>query len=161
MEKMIITTDGTCEGTTLNIDGVDVTSTECVVGLNMYVCAPFKMEDWSSDGCCRVEYSTSNAEGKIETHSFDETCREFKMGMGQSEDDMSGEGMMDKLKSGKVLKDNVNGYVGKANPTKESIELVDKIIKTATEKKTFCPSREKLLTRTVDSLKDKLADLVG
>ena len=149
MADINITTDGTIAGTKLMVDGKDVTKKQKVVNINLNAYAPFK-SSYSNDiykGGISVSYSTVDEDGKIENKSYGTTETDYVKGIGP------------KMKQkDSVLQDSVIRYIGCEADT-EVCNLVDKIIAHCDEKKLVHPEREKMLSRSLDSLKDKATDL--
>lgn len=144
MAEITISTDGTITGTKLMVDGKDVTKKERVVGIEVYARAPYK-SSYSGDtikGMAAVSYETVTDDGKVERKSYGTTETAFGSGIGQ------------KIKN----EDSVVRFIG-AEVDKKVSDLVDSIVSHCEETKTKCPDRETLLSRSLDSLKDKAQDL--
>lgn len=144
MADISITTDGTIKGTKLSVDGKDVTKKEKVVSISMYASAPYKSR-YSGEtiqGYAQVSYETMADGGKVERKSYGTSDTQFMVGIGQ------------KIKSN----DSVIRFVG-AETDAEVSDLVDRIVSHCEEAKIPCPTKDALLSRTVESLKDKAEDL--
>lgn len=144
MADIMISTDGTITGTKLSVDGKDVTKKERVVSIEVYARAPYK-SSYSGEtikGMAAVSYETVTDDGKVERKTYGTTETAFGSGIGQ------------KIKS----EDSVIRFVG-AEVDREVSDLVDKIVGHCEETKAKCPDRETLLSRSLDSLKDKAEDL--
>lgn len=144
MANIIITTDGTIQGTNLKVDGTDETAANKIVSISMYASAPYKSK-YSGENIpgyvsCTYEYATDK--NTVERKSIGSSETTYKGGIGE------------KMESS----DAVIRFVGKEVDV-EINTLVDKIIEETTKKKLPCPSKEVLLSRTLNSLKDKAADL--
>jgi hypothetical protein len=143
MAEIIITTDGTLTGTTLKVDGKDITKNNKVVSISMGANAPFKgaISGDIYKGGVYVAYEQMNDNGTVERKSFGTSDTNYIKGIGQ------------KIKQN----DQVVQYLGQVALT-ENVKLVDAIIKHCTDNKLQCPDRDKLLARTKESLMDKITD---
>jgi hypothetical protein len=144
MSEIIISTDGTIAGTTLKVDGKDITKNNKVVSINMYASAPFKGAV-SGDiyrGSSSVSFEVVDEKGVIERKSYGSDSTDYLKGIGQ------------KIKQN----DQVTQYLGQAIESDVS-SIIDSIIKYCTENKISCPERSVLESRTKQSLLDKAADL--
>lgn len=144
MGQITIATDGTIENTKLNVGEEEVTKDKKVISINLYASAPYKSK-YSGDNVqgyvsCSYEYSTDNK--TIERKSLCSAETAYNTGIGT------------KMESS----DSVIRYIGSI-VDEATGKLIDKITATLTEKKLPCPSRDVLLSRTIESLKDKLTDL--
>ena len=144
MADIVITTNGTVEGTKLTVDSKDITKKEKVISLSLYSGAPYKSsyDNETYPGHINVSYSVPNEDGTVERKSI------------YSEKDTSAAGIGAKIASS----DQVVQFLG----TEANVEvstLVDKIIAHCSEKDIKCPDKESLLCRSLDSLNDKVADL--
>lgn len=150
MKEITIKTDGTPEGTTLTEDGVDITATRKCIGINFYASAPYKSQ-YSGDkipGQVSCSYECCNSEGTIERKSIYSTSNTPEEGIGASKETEDSVG-----KPSRAIR-----YIGQKVDEAVSV-LVDKIIAHYEEKKAAHPTREVLLTRTYESLKDRAEDL--
>lgn len=144
MAEIMVSTDGTITGTKLMVDGKDVTKKEKVVSIEVYSRAPYK-SSYSGEtirGMSAVSYETVTEDGKVERKSYGTTDTKFSGGIGQ------------KIKT----EDNVVRFIG-AEVDKQVSDIVDNIVNHCAETNITCPSREVLLSRSLDSLKDKAIDL--
>lgn len=151
MAEIIIKTDGTVEGTSLVADGVDITQTCCCTSINMSAMGPYKssFDGTRRPGYVSCSYEMCNESGILERKSIMSTESSDEEGIGRGEmeeDDAVG-------KPSRTIR-----YIGKKVDVDLS-NLVDKIIKHCEEKKIACPTREVLLSRSVESLKDKAEDI--
>ena len=135
MANIQISTDETLTGTSLIVDGKEVTKDEKVVGIFLQVCAPFtnKLSTEPCKGNVSVSYTTEDS-GKITKHDYGVIGPEMKE------------------------EDSVIRYIG-VGVDKSIQDLVDKIISYCAEKKIICPDKEALLSRSIVSLTDKALDL--
>lgn len=150
MAEIIITTDGTCEGTSLTVDGADVTGTCKCTNINFYASAPY-MSMYSNTrqpGMVNCSYEVCNDSGVMERKSIYSSEHEGMEGIGGGE--MEGE---DSVKKASIIR-----YIGQQVDV-ETTTLVDKIIAYCDEVKLSHPTREILITRSIQSLKDKAEDL--
>lgn len=150
MAEVIIKTDGTVEGTSLTVDGVNITETCNCTSINMYAGAPYK-SSYNGErmpGYVSVSYDCCNGSGVIERKSLMSTEKEDEEGIGHPmmEDDSVG-------KASKALR-----FIGKAVDV-EVANIVDKIVEHCSTSKIACPTKEILLVRSIESLKDKAEDL--
>jgi hypothetical protein len=144
MAQVDISTDGSINGTTLSVDGKDVTKKEKVISIQMYAAAPYR-SSYSGDlmvGYATVSYEIAGDDGKIERKEYGTTNVNYTNGIGQ------------KIKTS----DAVVRFIGQESD-REITDLVDKIVTHCAETKISCPTRDTLLSRTLESLKDKAKDL--
>jgi len=144
MADITVKTNGTITGTSLMVDGKDVTKKEKVVSISLYASAPYKSK-YSGEvmqGYASCGYEVVGEDGKIERKSYGTTETAFSAGIGQ------------KIKS----EDSVIRFIG-YDVDKEVSDLVDRIVNHCETAKVQCPTREVLLSRSVQSLKDKASDL--
>lgn len=144
MAELNITTDGTITGTKLVVDGKEVTKDEKVVSISMYSVAPYKSK-YSGDaiqGYTSCSYEVANDNGTIERKSWGSSDTEFSAGIGTKVDST----------------DKVIRFIGHESD-KEISDLVDKIIAHCETNKIKSADKEILLSRSVESLKDKAEDL--
>jgi hypothetical protein len=144
MTNIEILTDGTIQGTNLKVDGNDETSTNKIVSINMYAVAPYKSK-YSGENIpgyvsCSYEYATDKNTVERKTIGTSETS--YKSGIGE------------KIESS----DAVIRFVGKP-ADKQLVDLVDKITTHCDTAKLKCPSKDVLLNRPFESLRDKATDL--
>ena len=158
MADVIIKTDGTLANTVLTVDGKEVTKDCCIVGINMYACAPYKSEMMGDvyKGDVSVSYSMVNDSGTLERHSFGGCGDHFASGIGEPTDTGDDMGMGDSLKIKTV--DQVVRFIGRTIPV-EKEKIIEKIIKHCADNNITCASKDELSIRSDDSLKDKLTDL--
>jgi hypothetical protein len=142
--EVIITTDGTLQNTQLKVDGKDITKNNKVVSISAYASAPFKGQV-SGDiykGQVGVSYEIMDDKGTIERLSIGSSETDYVKGIGQ------------KIKQN----DQVLQYLGQAIPAELDV-IVDKIVKHCEDNKIACPVKDVLVTRTKESLMDKVVDL--
>ena len=144
MADVNIITNGTIQGTKLTIDGKDETKSKKLVSISMYASAPYvsKISGDVMPGYVSVSYENMNDDGTVERKSIGSSSDNYTKGIGQ------------KIKS----KDSVVRYIG-AEVEVEVETLVDKIIEHCKEKELKCPDKETLLSRSIESLRDKATDL--
>lgn len=151
MEDIVIKTNGTVEGTSLVADGVDITQTCCCTSINMSVVGPYKsqFDGTRRPGYVMCSYEMCNESGILERKSIMSTEGGDEEGIGASsmeEDDSVG-------KPSRTIR-----YIGKQVDV-ETATLVDKIIAHCDAAKLNHPTREVLISRSLQSLKDKAEDL--
>lgn len=144
MASIEIITDGTIQGTNLKVDGTDETSANKIVSISMYASAPYKSK-YSGENIpgyvsCSYEYATDKNTVERKTIGSSETA--YKGGIGE------------KIENS----DAVVRFVGKA-ADKQIADLVDKIVAHCEAGKIKCPAKDTLLSRSLESLKDKATDL--
>jgi len=151
MAEIIIKTDGTTEGTSLTVDGADITGTCKCINISFYATAPYKSEysDTKMPGAVTCSYDCCNENGVIERKSIYSSNGEYGEGIGATE--MEGEDQVGK--TSKAIR-----FIGQKVDIEVSA-LVDKIIAHYEENKLTHPSKEVLLTRSLESLKDRAEDL--
>lgn len=144
MADIIINTDGTIKGTKLTVDGKDLTKSKNIVDISLYASAPY-ISKWSGDtipGNVSVSFSSVDSDGKIERNSYGESDINFSGSVGK------------KIKS----KDEVVRFIGH-EVDDEVTSLVDKIVAYCESNNIPCPSRDKLESRSAQSLRDKADDI--
>lgn len=144
MADIQITTNGTVEGTTLTVDGKEISKKEKIVSIDLYAHAPYKSQ-YSGDtipGQVVVGYDKANEDGTIERKSI------------ISSKDRSSQGIGQKVKNA----DSVIRYIDHESDS-EVNSLVNRIIDHAGKENIVVPTKEDLLNRSVQSLKDKCEDL--
>jgi len=141
---LTIQTDGSCAGTKLLVDGTDITQTEKVIDISCGVMTPFKSKfsGETIDGYCRASYSVIDSEGKVKTVSIG------------SDKTLYNEGIGNKIEN----TDSIIRFIG-AQTDKVMQDIIDEIIKFCDENKITCPTKDQLYNRSLESLKDKYADL--
>jgi hypothetical protein len=144
MAEIIITTDGTINNTKLTVDGKEITKDSKVVSIDLYASAPFKgkYSGETYQGGVNVSFAMVAEDGKIERKSYGTTETAYAAGIGQ------------KIKE----EDQVIRYLG-ADVDAEITNLVDKIVTHCEKEKIPVAPKEKLLSRSIHSLKDKANDL--
>lgn len=144
MAQIDISTDGSINGTKLSVDGKDITKKERVISIRMYASAPYKSKYSGEmvDGYSAVSYEVAGEDGKIERKEYGTTDVNYSNGIGQ------------KIKTA----DAVVRFLGQESD-KEITDLADKIITHCDTNKIPCPNKDTLLSRTLESLKDKAEDL--
>ena len=143
--KFIIDTDLTTEGTTVMIDGKNVADERKVASISFYADAPNKK--YSDDGYMSLSIMSFDEEGNIKSERF-----------GRSEDineNIKPIGISDEVNFGQS---DVIRFLGDAVDQEKS-KLADSIIAASAEKKIACPTKDTLLNRSIDSLRDKANDL--
>jgi len=153
MPEIIIKTNGTSEGTSLSVDGADITGTCKCINISLFAMAPYtsSYDKTRMPGSVSCSYECCNGEGVIERKSVYSTEGSHDEGIGSS-----GEAMEESDSVGKPSR--AIRYLGQAVDVEIS-NLVDKIMTHCTEKKLGHPTKEVLLTRSMASLKDKAEDL--
>lgn len=142
MPSINIETDGTIQATKLTVDGKDFTKTKKVVDISLYACAPYKSK-FSGDnipGSVGVSFTVSDDKGVLETVRYGQTDTPY--------------GNIGKVKSS----DEVARFIGH-EVDKEIETLADQIIVKAQELKIKSPTKEVLVSRTIESLRDRALDL--
>jgi hypothetical protein len=148
MAKITVETDGTIANTKLSVDGKEVTKKENVVGIYLTAGASYRSK-YSGDlykGHVSVEYVTVDDKGVAERKAYGTTDTNYTNGLGQ------------KLKSQDQVEDSIVRFVGQ-DADNEVASIVDKIIAHCEEKGIVCPNKDTLLSRNLQSLQDKAADL--
>jgi len=143
--KFEILTDLTTEGTTVMIDGKNVGDKRKVASISFFADAPNKK--YSDDGYMSLSVMSFDDEGNIkqERYGHDKDINENIKPIGIS-DNVTFE------------QSDVVRFLGDAIDA-EKVKLVDSILKLSAEKKLVCPERDTLLNRSIESLRDKAADL--
>ncbi len=144
MADIQVQTDGTITGTKLIVDGNEVTKKEKVISISMYASAPYKSK-YSGEviqGYASCSYEVANDNGTIERKSYGTTETAFSAGIGT------------KVSSN----DSIVRFIGHKTD-KELTDLVDRIVSHCEKASVKCPDREVLLSRSIESLKDKATDL--
>lgn len=144
MAEITITTDGTLNGTKLVVDGKEITKKDRVVNISFMASAPYKSQ-YSGEiykGGVAVDYTTMDEKGTIQRQTLGTSDANYIRGIGE------------KIKQ----QDNVVRFVG--HEVDADINgLVDKIVAHCAETKAYCPEKDKLLSRTKESLRDMASDL--
>jgi len=144
MPEIVIKTNGTVEGTTLTVDGKEVSKKEKIISIDLFACAPYKSQ-YSGEtvqGQVQVGYDKSNEDGTIERKSLISGKDSSPVGVGQ------------KVKTA----DQVIRYIDAEVDSKITV-LVDSIVSHAKETNIKITSKENLLNRSEQSLLDKCEDL--
>lgn len=144
MADIQIKTNGTIEGTTLTVDGKEISKKEKIVSIDLYAAAPFKSQ-FSGEtipGRVFVGYDKANDDGTIERKSLVSGKDRSSVGIGQ------------KVKT----TDQVIRYINQEVDTEVAC-LIDYIVDYGEKAKIKVPPKENLLNRSVQSLKDKCEDL--
>ena len=143
--KFIIDTDLTTEGTTVSIDGKSISDDRKVASISFFADAPNKK--YSDDGYMSLSVMSFDDEGNIkqERYGHDKDINENIKPIGIS-DNVTFE------------QSDVVRFLGDAIDA-EKMKLVDSILKLSAEKKLVCPEKDALLNRSIESLRDKAADL--
>jgi hypothetical protein len=151
MSEIIIKTGGTIDSTILTVDGVDKTSEECVVSINMYARAPIKgsVSGDTYPGYVDVSYACMDS-GVLKRTSIETCSTPYGEGVGCGEM----EDKINKLSSS----DQVIQFVGRKVDQEKEV-LVDKIISYCNTNNIPCPIKDELVIRTKESLQDKITDL--
>ncbi len=144
MAEVIITTDGSIAGTILKVDGKEITKNNKVVSISMYASAPYRVSMTGDvyKGGSSVSYEIMGDNGVVERKSIGSDSTEYLKGIGQ------------KIKQA----DQVTQYLGDSADV-EITKLADAIVKHCSDNKLPCPEKEVLVTRTKESLTDKINDL--
>lgn len=143
--KFIIDTDLTTEGTTVSIDGKSISDERKVASISFFADAPNKK--YNDDGYMSLSVMSFDEEGNIkqERYGHDKDINENIKPIGIS-DNVTFE------------QSDVVRFLGDAIDA-EKMKLVDSILKLSAEKKLVCPEKDTLLNRSIESLRDKAADL--
>jgi hypothetical protein len=143
MSEIVITTDGSINGTKLSVDGKEITKKEKVVGISLYASAPFKtqMGDIYKGGVS-VSYNTIAEDGTMQSHSVGSSDTSYVKGIGE------------KIKQA----DSVIRYIGE-NIDAATSTLIDKIVAHCETNKISCKTKDVLASRTIESLNDLATDL--
>jgi hypothetical protein len=142
MAERTLITDGTLNGTRLLVDGKEVTKKEKIVSIYAGATAPYRNQMGEiCKGGVSFDYVTMDDKGTMQRYSFGTSDTEYIKGIGQ------------KIKQ----EDQVIRFIGEEADATVST-LIDKIIKHCEENKITCKSKEVLLTRTIESLKDTAED---
>lgn len=148
MPNITITSDGTVKGTSLTLDGKEVTKKDKVIGIYLSAHAPYR-SSYTGDlykGGVSIEYATLDDNGIVKREQYGTTDTNYENGIGK------------KIKSEDKLQDNVIRFLGQ-DADVEVTNLVDSIVAHCEEKGIKCPDKDTLLNRQVESLKDKAIDL--
>jgi len=143
--KFVIDTDLTTEGTTVMIDGKNVSDKRNVASISFFADAPNKK--YNDDGYMSLSVMSFDKDGNVkqERYGHDKDINENIKPIGLS-DEVTFE------------QSDVVRFLGDAIDA-EKTKLVDSIIKLSAEKKLVCPEKDSLLNRSVESLRDKATDL--
>jgi len=143
--KFVIDTDLTTEGTTVMIDGKNISDERSVASITFYADAPNKK--YSDDGYMSLSVMSFDSDGNVkqERYGHDKDINENIKPIGMS-DDVT------------FTQSDVVRFLGDEIDA-EKMKLVDGILKLSAEKKLICPEKDALLNRSIDSLRDKAADL--
>lgn len=150
--EIVITTDGTNAGTKLSVDGKDVTKKENVTDISFYAHAPYT-STYSGDtipAYISASYAKAGDNGtieRIEVYSGGYTQSNGTNRVGYDDETQKIEAV-----------DQVVRFIGTKNDIKVE-ELADKIMSHCKDNNIKHPTKEDLLSRTFDSLKDKAEDL--
>lgn len=145
-----IETDLTISGTKLNKDGKDMTKNSRVVSISFYASSPVKDSEYDH-GYIDLSVTSVDDEGKITRTSYcskDEYMAK-RTGLGKKE-------MKDLLEE--VGVDSVVRFIGH-DADEELKNVAEAIVKHCEDKELSCPNLDTLLSRSLDSLKDKAEDL--
>lgn len=144
MADISIKTNGTIEGTSLIVDGKEISKKDKITRIDLYAMAPY-VSEYSGEtiaGQVAVSYDKANEDGTIERKAL------------ISGQDRSAAGIGQKIKNA----DQVVRYIDQEADS-ESLQLIDHIINHSKEKNLKVPTKEDLLNRSVQSLRDKCNDL--
>jgi hypothetical protein len=144
MAEITIKTNGTVEGTTLSVDGKEISKKEKIINIEMVASAPFKSQ-YSGDtipGRVAVYYDKANDDGTIKREALVSGKDSTTTGIGQ------------KVKTS----DQIVRYID-SEVDREISDLVDRIVDHSEKADVKVPAKEVLLSRTVESLRDKCEDL--
>lgn len=144
MPEITINTNGTTEGTTLTLDGKEISKKEKITRIDFLASAPFKSQfsGESIQGRVVASYDKANDDGTLETRVIVSGRDSTQSGLGQ------------KIKN----TDQVIRYLDQEADA-QIICLADQIINHCEENKIKHPTREDLLDRSKASLEDKAKDL--
>ena len=144
MANITFTTDGTLKNTTLTVDGKNISKKDKVVNIDIYAAAPYK-SSYSGEiykGGVGITYTVMGDDGTFERKTYGSTDTDYVRGIGQ------------KVKT----EDQVVRFVGQ-DVDVEISNLVDKITSHCKEKGIPCPDKDTLMSRSKESLLDKVQDL--
>lgn len=144
MSDIMISTDGTIEGTKLSVDGKDLTKKYKVVDISLYASAPFKgkYSGETYEGNVGVSFTHVDEDGKMKRESYGKTDTNYVSGVGQ------------KIKS----EDQVIRFISDSVDVDVST-IASNILDHCETNDISCPPIETLMSRSFDSLKDKADDL--
>ena len=148
MEKITVETDGTITGTKLTVDGEEITKANNIVGIYLSASSPYKSK-YSGDiykGYVSVDYVSVDDKGVAERKSYGTPDANYQNGIGK------------KLKTEDRVEDQIIRFMGQDSDV-EVTKLVDIISTKSKEKGIACPDKNTLLSRNIQSLRDKAADL--
>jgi hypothetical protein len=143
MADIVFKTNGTPESTVLTVDGKEITKDEKVISINCSAYAPYvsQMSGNTIPGSVYVGYGIVK-DGVVESRSVSNLDKDScPNGVGQI-----------------TSSDSVIRFIGQQIDNTIS-NLVDSILAKAKEQNVTLPTKEVLVARTIDSLKDKAADL--
>jgi hypothetical protein len=142
MPTIVIDTDGTIQATKLTVDGKDLTVDRKIVDISLYASAPYKSKYSGENipGSVGVSYTSADDKGILETVRYGQTDTPY--------------GNIGKIKN----EDQVTRFIGHSID-KEIETITNQIIQKSQELKVKVPVKEVLISRSLDSLKDKALDL--
>lgn len=144
MASIVINTDGTVENTKLVLDGKDITDSEKVTAINLHCYAPFmsKYGNGLIDGDVFLSYEVVKDDGTFERKQIGKCDTDYKGGIGSKVENS----------------DSVIRHIGHSVDQKIE-DIVSKITAKYVADGKQAPSRDSLINRSYDSLRDKAIDL--
>lgn len=144
MASIVINTDGTVENTKLVVDGKDITDSEKVTDISLHCSAPFmsKYGNGLIDGDVFLSYELVKDDGTFERKQIGKCDTDYKGGIGSKVENS----------------DSVIRHIGHSVDQKIE-DIVSKIIAKYVADGKQAPSRDSLINRSYDSLRDKAIDL--
>jgi len=150
--KFTIDTDLTSQGTAILKDGVNIGEDRMIASISFT--AEGKNKKYNEDSYIYLNITSFDSDGNVYRETFGKNKN--------IQDNITPIGVED---SAKLDMADFEQFIGvkvedsEESNTDEKSELIDNIIKISAEKKIKCASKEILSKRSIDSLKDKLADL--
>lgn len=144
MKNASIATNLSIEGTTVTIDGKNLTDSGNVISIYFHASSPAKDSEYDT-GYIYLDVTTQDENGNIETKSYRKKSSydNKKVPLGKTMNDVYG---------GSKVED----FIGVVS--KNKTEIIDKIVSKA-EAKGIKVDKEVLKLRSIDSLQDKLNDM--
>ncbi len=143
--KFVIDTDLSTEGTMITIDGEKLSDTKKVASLAFYADAP--NTKYNDDGYVALNVTSFDDEGNVKRESFSKRP--------EMAENVKPMGLQDNVE---FEQSDVVRFLGDQENA-EKFRLVDQIISYSISKKIACPSKDILITRSIESLQDKANDL--
>lgn len=144
MANIVIDTNGTLENTKLIVDGKEITKDEKVSSISLYAYSSFvsKYSGETIKGGCGVSFEIVKDDGTFERKDYGNCDTKYKNGIGQSAENTDSVTQL----IGRVPSDSVENYV-------------NLIIDHCEKNNIKHPSKEDMMARSEQSLKDKINDL--